>query len=44
MGNRDETNARRLYILTRQDLTPAQAVVQTAHALAEFMLKHGADP
>ena len=44
MSNRDEADARRLYILTRLDLSPAQAVVQTAHALAEFMLKHGADP
>ncbi len=34
----------RVYILTREDLTPAQAVVQTAHALAELMLKHGEDP
>lgn len=34
----------RMYIMTRQDMTPAQAVVQTAHALAEFMLKHGGDP
>jgi hypothetical protein len=33
-----------LYILTRQDLSAAQAVVQTAHALAELMLKHGDDP
>jgi len=34
----------RLYVLTRQDLSPAQAIVQTAHALAELMLKHAEDP
>ena len=44
MDNRDQIAARRLYILTRLDLFPAQAVVQTAHALAELMLQHGADP
>lgn len=35
---------KRLYVLTRLDLSPAQAIVQTAHALAELMLEFAADP
>lgn len=31
----------RMYILCRLDLSPSQAIVQTAHAMAEFMAKHG---
>ncbi len=33
----------KMYILTRRDLSPSQQVVQTAHAMAEFMYKHGHD-
>lgn len=34
----------KFYILTRRDLSGEQAIVQTAHAMAEFMFKHGDDP
>lgn len=33
----------KMYILVRRDLSAGQGVVQTAHAMAEFMHKHGHD-
>lgn len=34
----------RMYVLTRRDLSPGQRTVQSCHAVAEFMAKHGDDP
>lgn len=34
----------KLYILARKDLSPAQRMVQTCHALANLILRHGSDP
>ena len=33
----------KLYILCRRDLPPAQQTVQSIHAMAEFLRKHGHD-
>jgi len=33
----------KLYIIARRDLSAGQKIVQVAHALAEFMRKHGHD-
>lgn len=33
----------KMYLLVRRDLSPGQGVVQTAHAVAEFMFKHSHD-
>lgn len=35
---------KKMYILTRRDLNAGQGVVQTAHAMAEFMHQHSLDP
>lgn len=34
----------KMYILCRRDLSGGQGVVQTAHAMAEFMHRHSLDP
>jgi hypothetical protein len=34
----------KLYVLVRRDLSPAQRAVQSMHAVAELMLRDGADP
>ena len=33
----------KLYVLVRKDLSPQQQAVQSGHAIAEFMLLHGAE-
>ena len=33
----------KMYILTRRDLSAGQGVVQTAHAMADFLHLHGDD-
>lgn len=39
-----EAGALTLYVLARRDLACAQRAVQSCHALAELMRKHGEDP
>jgi len=34
----------KMYVLTRRDLTPAQRVVQSCHAVAQLVLRSGTDP
>lgn len=34
---------KKMYMITRRDLTPGQKIVQTAHAMQEFMHKHRND-
>jgi hypothetical protein len=36
-----ETNTpQKLYLVTREDLSPAQQAVQAAHALTEYLMHH----
>lgn len=44
MSKTDGVAADRIYILARRDLSYAQRAVQSCHALAELMRKHGDDP
>jgi len=44
MPNNDRDNSKKLFILTRRDLSYAQRAVQACHALALLMRKQGDDP
>ena len=44
MTNDDGDNSKKLFILTRRDLSSAQQAVQACHALALLMHNQGHDP
>ena len=44
MSNNNQPNSKKVFILTRRDLSHGQRVVQACHALALLMRKQGHDP